>query len=129
MFCTAALADTVIGNTLAKKIRNIGAASDTPNQKMARGIQAMGEMGRNTWNIGLNAWYAIGNQPRTSPTGTPNNTAMAKPQVTRNSEATMYLSKSPSSASSTMPMTTSMGVGKSSDRDKRTAACHRSTNA
>jgi len=40
------MVETVIGNTLARKIRKMGAASLTPNHKIATGIQAMGEMGR-----------------------------------------------------------------------------------
>ena len=38
-----------IGKTLARKIRNTGAASETPNQRIASGIQAIGEIGRSTW--------------------------------------------------------------------------------
>ena len=48
MFCTAAMAETVMGKTLARKMRKIGAASVTPNQRIATGIQAMGEIGRST---------------------------------------------------------------------------------
>ena len=84
-----------MGKTLARKIRKIGAASDTPNHRMATGIQAMGEIGRNAWISGLNACCARRNQPSISPKGTPTSTASTKPQVTRNSEATMYLKSSP----------------------------------
>ena len=56
MFCTAAVAETVIGKTLARKMRKIGATSVMPNQRMATGIQAMGEIGRKIWMIGLKAW-------------------------------------------------------------------------
>ena len=104
MFCTAAMADTVMGKTLARKIRNTGAASDTPNQRMATGIQAMGEMGRNIWIMGLNAWNARPYQPRNNPNGTPNNTASVKPHVTRKSDATMYFNSSPFWMSSRMPI-------------------------
>ncbi len=45
MFCTAEMAETVIGKTLARKMRKIGAASLMPNQMMATGIHAMGEIG------------------------------------------------------------------------------------
>ena len=50
------MAETVIGKTLARKIRKTGAASETPNQRIASGIQAIGEIGRRTWISGLNAW-------------------------------------------------------------------------
>ncbi len=112
MFCTAAMADTVMGKTLARKMRKIGALSVTLNQRMATGIQAMGEMGRSIWIIGLNAWKAQPYQPSNRPNGTPINTARAKPHVTRNSEATMYFSSNPFWISSTMPRKTSSGLGK-----------------
>src|SRR5262245_9257461 len=129
MFCTAAVAETVIGKTLAKKIRNTGAASETPNQRMATGIQAMGEIGRSTWIIGLKALKAQPNQPRSRPNGTPRSTARKNPQVTRNSEATMYLKSRPFSISSTMPRATSNGLGKRSLPESRTAPSQESRNA
>ena len=55
MFWTAAIVATVIGKTLARKIKKIGAASLTPNQRMATGIQAIGEIGRKIWMKGLKA--------------------------------------------------------------------------
>ncbi len=55
MFCTAAVAETVIGKTLARKIRKIGGRVGEPNQRIASGIQAIGEIGRRTWMSGLNA--------------------------------------------------------------------------
>src|SRR5438270_6605256 len=111
MFCTAAQDATVIGKTLARKIRNTGAESAVPNHRIASGIQAIGEMGRRTWIIGLNAWYAGLNQPSRSPNGTPISTAKVNPQVTRKSDATMYLNNKPCSASSAIPATTSSGAG------------------
>ena len=47
--------ETVIGKTLARKIKKIGAASLTPNHKIATGIHAMGEIGRKIWMSGLKA--------------------------------------------------------------------------
>src|ERR1700694_2684509 len=95
MFCTAAIAETVIGKTLARKIRKIGAASLTPNQRMATGIHAIGEIGRRIWRMGLNAWKAREYQPSTRPVGTPIRTASVNPHVTRKRDATMYLNSNP----------------------------------
>src|SRR6266540_2334832 len=120
MFCTAAMADTVIGNTLARNIRKIGARSSTPNQRIATGIHAMGEMGRSIWIIGLNAWNARPYQPSNRPKGTPKATASPNPQVTRKSDATMYFRSSPFSANSRIPRTTSIGLGNRSLPDSLT---------
>jgi hypothetical protein len=35
------------------KIRKIGETSPTPNHRIASGIQAIGEIGRSIWKIGL----------------------------------------------------------------------------
>jgi hypothetical protein len=94
---------TVIGNTLARKIRKIGRVSSTPNQRIATGIHAIGEIGRSAWMIGFSARNAGRNQPSTSPSGTPTSTASPNPIVTRNNDATTYLSSRPFRASSTMP--------------------------
>jgi hypothetical protein len=53
MACTPAVVCTTIGKTAARKIRNIGDALPTPNHRIARGIQAMGEMGRSTCTMGF----------------------------------------------------------------------------
>src|SRR6266404_4078166 len=124
MFCTAAIVATVIGKTLARKIKKIGAASLTPNQRIATGIQAMGEIGRKIWMSGLKAWKARAYQPSTSPSGTPIRTARVNPQETRKSEATMYLNNKPFCSSSMMPLRTLPGVGNKSLCDKRTARPH-----
>src|SRR6185295_6479201 len=129
MFCTAAIAETVIGNTLERKIRKIGALSSTPNQRIATGIHAIGEIGRRTWIIGLKAKNRRLNQPRSRPTGTPTITAPANPTVTRKSDATMYFSSSPLRASSTMPRSTSTGLGKMSLPERRTLISHASRNS
>ena len=42
------------------KIRKIGEALPTPNQRMAIGIQAIGEIGRSIWKIG----FSVVNAPR-----------------------------------------------------------------
>jgi len=86
---------TPIGNTLARKIRKMGAASETPNHRMATGIQAIGEMGRRIWMTGLKASKARAYQPRSRPNGIPTRTASVNPQVTRKREATTYFSSSP----------------------------------
>src|SRR5262249_8355979 len=123
MFCTEAMAATVIGNTLARKIKNIGAASDRPNHRIDSGIQAMGEMGRRIWISGLNAWAARADQPRIRPSGTPTAAAARKLQTTRNSDATAYLCSTPLEANSKPPSTTSTGVGNTRLRDQVTASC------
>src|SRR5215210_955157 len=123
MFCTEAMADVVIGNRLARKIRKMGAMSDTPNHRMATGIQAIGEIGRSTWMAGLKARMAGVNQPRSRPKGIPTKTASRKPLATRNSDATMYLTSTPFWASSTRPATTMSGVGKMSLPVIWTAKC------
>ena len=46
-------------------------ASLTPNQRMATGIQAIGEIGRSTWMAGLKAMRARPNQPSSRPAGMP----------------------------------------------------------
>src|SRR6185503_11102061 len=71
--CTPDVVCTTIGNTDEMKIRKIGEALPTPNQSMAMGIQAIGDMGRNIWKIGLN----VANAPRTHPIHSPNGTANA----------------------------------------------------
>src|SRR5439155_7144313 len=124
MFCTAAIAETVIGKTLARKIRKIGAASLTPNHKIATGIQAIGEIGRRICRIGLKAWKARVYQPSSSPTGTPMSTASVNPHVTRKSDATMYLKSRPFCTSSMMPRRTLPGVGNKSLCEIRTARPH-----
>src|SRR6266568_2036626 len=124
MFWTAAIVATVIGKTLARKIKKIGAASLTPNQRIATGIQAIGEIGRKIWMKGLKAWKAREYQPRTSPSGTPSTTASVNPHETRNTDATMYLMSNPFWISSMIPRATLPGVGNKSLPDQRTARPH-----
>ena len=54
---------------MARKIRKIGDESPTPNQRIASGIQAIGEIGRRTWMSGLRKACAVPNQPISMPTG------------------------------------------------------------
>ena len=54
MVCTPDVVCTIIGKTDEMKIRKIGDRSPTPNHRMASGIQAIGEIGRSIWKIGLN---------------------------------------------------------------------------
>ena len=105
-------------------MRNTGAVSFTPNHRIATGIHAIGEIGRRIWMKGFSAANAGRNHPSTSPSGTPMSTASPKPQLTRNSEATIYLSSSPCWASSPRPRRTSIGVGKMSLPEYFTAMCH-----
>ena len=53
MVCTPLVVCTTMGNTEAMKMRKIGETSPTPNHRMAMGIQAMGEIGRSIWKMGL----------------------------------------------------------------------------
>ena len=87
---------TIIGNTDEMKIRKIGEASPTPNQRIAIGIQAIGEIGRSIWKIGLSVRYAPRTQPIHRPSGTATRTASPKPTPTRNSEAPMCSHSVPS---------------------------------
>src|SRR3984893_4312792 len=90
----------------------MGEASPTPNQRMAIGIQAIGEMGRSIWKIGFNVRYAPATQPIHSPRGTATQTASPKPAPTRSSDALMWRHNVPSFNSSAVPVTTAHGVGK-----------------
>jgi hypothetical protein len=53
MVCTPDVVCTIMGKTEAMKIRKIGDTSPTPNQRMASGIHAIGEIGRSIWKMGL----------------------------------------------------------------------------
>src|ERR1700691_764881 len=112
MVCTPAVVCTTIGKTDAMKIRKIGDALPTPNQRMAIGIQAMGEMGRRIWNTGFSVSNAPATHPIQRPAGTATRTASPKPTATRISEAPMSTHSVPSRASSKAPVSTCQGVGK-----------------
>ena len=51
--CTPAAVCTTVGKTAERNIRKIGATSPTPNQRIAIGIHAIGEIGRSIWKIGF----------------------------------------------------------------------------
>jgi hypothetical protein len=95
MFWTAAIADTVIGKTLARKIRKIGALSSTPNQRIATGIQAIGENRPEDLDHRIEREEEPLEPAEQSPIGTPTITAPTNPTVTRKSDATMYFSSRP----------------------------------
>ena len=61
------------------KIRKIAARSPTPNQRMASGIQARGEMGRRIWLRGLKAISPRRYQPMVRPSGIARMAAKSKP--------------------------------------------------
>jgi hypothetical protein len=71
MFRTPFIVATRTEKNAARKIRKIGASSLTPNQMIARGIQASGLIGRIIWITGLKASAATLYQPRVIPKGTP----------------------------------------------------------
>ena len=71
------------------KIRKIGDALPTPNQRIAIGIQAIGEIGRRIWKSGFSVAKAPRTQPIQRPSGTATSTASPKPAPTRNSDAPM----------------------------------------
>lgn len=65
---TAMVVATTKGKKLERKIRNIAGRSPMPNQSMAKGIHASGDMGRKKLMSGLtNSWrkYSFpGSSPR-----------------------------------------------------------------
>src|ERR1700685_3878799 len=95
------------------KIRKIAERSPTPNQRMAIGIHARGEIGRKIWTSRLNAISARRYQPIASPSGMAITAARRKPHVTRNREATTYFSSNPCCKRSPMPRSVCHGPGKS----------------
>ena len=110
--CTPDVVCTTIGNTDEMKIRKIGEALPTPNQRMAMGIQAMGEIGRSIWKIGFNVVNAPRTHPIQSPSGTAKATASRNPLPTRNRDAPMCSHSIPFCDQLSVPVTTCHGVGK-----------------
>ena len=110
--CTPDVVCTTIGNTDEMKIKKIGEAFPTPNQRMAMGIQAMGDIGRSIWKIGFNVVKAPRTHPIHSPSGTAKATASRNPLPTRNRDAPMCSHSTPFCISSPVPITTCHGVGK-----------------
>ena len=115
------------GKKQPTKMRKMAARSPTPNQRMAIGIQASGEIGRKICTSGLKAISARRYQPIVSPRGIAVTAARRKPQVTRKSEATTYFSSSPCCRRSPMPRTTPHGPGSSCPGWRLTAICQRTT--
>ena len=68
-----------MGKNDARKTRNIGERSPTPNHRIASGIQAMGEMGRSICTTGLNAVKAVRDQPIRIPNGSASSSAIPYP--------------------------------------------------
>ena len=74
------------GTKAAKKITMILAASPSPSQTMASGIQASGGIGRISRNTGLISASALRLQPMGRPSGMPTEIATRKPSATSRSE-------------------------------------------
>ena len=70
------------GTKAAKKITMILAASDSPSQTMANGIQAKGGIGRMRRKTGLKKASTCLSSPIAKPSGTPIATATRKPPAT-----------------------------------------------
>ncbi len=90
----------------------MGEALPTPNQRMAIGIHAMGEIGRSIWKIGFKVVKAPRTHPIQRPSGIAKAQASRKPLPTRNRDAPTCSHSVPFSRSSMMPVTTCQGVGK-----------------
>ena len=99
------------GKKTERKIRNMAAASPTPNQRMANGIQAKGERLRKKFVMGRKARRAESFWPIQTPAGIPKATANRNPQVTRNNDVTLSLSSLPVAISTPKPRTTASGDG------------------
>src|SRR5450631_4241929 len=99
------------GKNAERNIRNIGDASPTPNHRIAKGIHANGDRLRKKLTIGRNAFLAINPWPIQRPTGIPEITAKAKPQVTRNIEVIRSVNKRPLTNSSRNARITASGAG------------------
>jgi hypothetical protein len=112
MSCTAFIAVTISGKSDARKIRKIAERSPTPNQRMAKGIQASGERLRKKLTAGSSAALAAAACPRKSPRGTLNTTASTNPMLTRKSDAMRSVQSLPVTISSRKPSRTSVGEGK-----------------
>src|ERR1700683_4095927 len=99
------------GKNADRKMRKIGEASPTPNQRIAKGIHAKGERFRKKLTIGRNAVRTICFCPIQRPAGMPAATANPNPQVTRNSEVIRSVNRRPVRASSPNARRTSRGAG------------------
>ena len=104
---------TIIGNTDEMKIRKIGEALPTPNQRIAIGIQAIGEIGRSIWKIG----FSVVNAPRTQPIHRPSGTATSDGQHEAGADAEQRRAdvlpqRAVLRPARSVPVTTCHGVGK-----------------
>src|ERR1700722_14614651 len=111
MLWTALMAVSSKEKKQPTKIRKIAERSPTPNQRMAIGIQARGEIGRKICTSGLNAISARRYQPFVRPRGIAVTAAKRKPHVTRKREATTYLSNNPCCKRSPRPRIVCHGLG------------------
>src|SRR5437763_2164241 len=75
MSCTAFIVASVSGRNEAEKISNMAERSPTPNQRMAMGIHASGEIGRSSCSSGLKAISPRRERPRATPAGTASSSA------------------------------------------------------
>jgi hypothetical protein len=76
----------MMGNNEARKMRKTGERFPTPNQRIARGIHAIGEIGRRIWIIGFRVAKTPLNQPIKRPNGMARAAASKKPAPTRRRE-------------------------------------------
>src|SRR5262245_53580848 len=112
MFATAAIVASATGKKAARKIKKIGDASPTPNQRIANGIHASGDRLRKKLMIGRKAKRAARRCPIHKPIGIPVATAITKPQLTRNSQVVRSVERPPLHISSPKPCATATGDGK-----------------
>ena len=101
-----------MGKNAARKIRKIVEASPTPNQRMAKGIQAREDRLRKKFTMGRRARRGVSFCPNQTPIGIPEATAIKNPQLTRNSETMRSLASLPVRISSPNARTTAKGEGK-----------------
>jgi len=71
--------DTTRGKKLARKIRKIAGGSPIPNQSMAIGIHARGDIGRKNWIMGFISKRATFRRPSSIPRGMPRMAAKENP--------------------------------------------------
>src|SRR5262245_48546520 len=128
MWCTALMTATVIGRLDATKMRKMAVRLSTPNQRMAIGIQASGEIGRKIWMSGFTAFSARFHQPSARPTGSATTTAARYPTATRSSDAVMCSNRPPSIAISPSALNTATGPGTMVPGATATAAPHATRN-
>src|SRR5579862_7785322 len=112
MLETAAMVARTTGKKAARKIRKMVEASPTPNQRMAKGIQAREDRLRKKFTMGRRARRGVSFCPSQTPIGIPEATAIKKPQLTRNREIMRSFTNRPVRNSSANARTTARGEGK-----------------